>query len=222
VLVDVHEALLRIDLLRSVRAQQTRVGPRGVLALRGRLFHQQIRRRSLRPNLSVRMRIAGAHHRPAILEDCHGIDRRDGAELGVLLRPHVYYVGNVVDRHPCNVQIVTRREAHHAAEPAFRSGGQQAVLELLVADFREQRGVVVFKDECLRILRIARAAGALVSRAQITPRIVYRPGFCGRSGHIALPWPVQPVRRDQHPFAGKGIEPAVRERAPIIHGSALA
>ena len=74
----------------QVCAQQT--GSMCPLKLRQRrlLLCRLIRQRSVRPDLSVRMRIARAHHRAAIFKDQYGIDPVLAPQRLILLGPHIH------------------------------------------------------------------------------------------------------------------------------------
>ncbi len=81
-----------------------------------------VRQCGVGPNLAMRMRIAGAHHDAAVLEDLNVIHPGDAAQLLVLLRPYVYNVAHFARGHARNREIVSRRKTYDAADAALSAG----------------------------------------------------------------------------------------------------
>jgi hypothetical protein len=72
------------------------------------------------PDLAMRMGVAGAHHRAAILENLHVIDVVARAKLHKLSGPGIYdgaYVGRL---HHRECQVMFGRKTEDAADSSFR------------------------------------------------------------------------------------------------------
>ena len=76
------------------------------------------------PELSVWVRIAGAHLRAAVFEGHRVTGPRQRGGGRVFLGPQIDHLTNLGCLHPRQREVVTRREAEHATEAAFRAGGQ--------------------------------------------------------------------------------------------------
>ena len=100
----------------------------------------------------------------------------------------------------------------------LRFGEQQAVLlEAVQRRAGLERGEIVIENERAGVGRIAHAAGARVARTQVAGGVVI--GLCGAASffHLPLPGALRAVRRNQHPFAGERIEPAMGILRPVEH-----
>src|SRR5450631_2661430 len=121
------------------------------------------------------MRIAGTHHGAAVFEDLDVVDVFQAGQFSKLFDPGADYQFDLVQRHGSEREIVTRREANHAANPGLRFGDKQAHtvdVETSVEDLRLQGGEVVLENERRWVRRISNPAGADVARAQVAIRIV--------------------------------------------------
>ena len=163
-----------------------------------------------RPDLPVRMRIAGAHRGAAVLEDLHRVDVVMRAERARTARARLRRHARGPRRHARHGEVVARRIADHPADAGFRLGDDQpAAIDRVMADRRLERREVVVEDEGVRVVGIDGAVGAAVARAEIAWRVVRRRR--GRRGplRLACPGALVAMRRDQHPFAGERVEAAM-------------
>ena len=78
-----------------------------------------------RPDLAVRMRVAGSHHGPAVLEDLHVLDPLQAAHLDIFPRPAIHHRANLLAGHARQGQAVVGMVAEHLAQSAGRFGHQQ-------------------------------------------------------------------------------------------------
>ena len=204
----------------GVLAQQTtgsRLAPR---QLRYLLLDHFVGKRMARPDLAVRMRIAGAHHGAAIFEDLYVVDGRVGAEFSILLDPRVHNLAQVGQLHTGDSQVMARRETYYPADARLGFGDEEPLaLETVWRRPRFERCKIVIEDECRCVVRISFSAGARVAGAEVALRIVIR--LAGGLVFLQLPLPgsLRAVRRNQHPFASQWIEAAVRVLVPIEHES---
>src|SRR5208337_2562175 len=76
-------------------------------------------------------------------------------------------------------------------------------------------GEIVVEDEGVLIVRIARAARAGVSGAEIAIRVVGERRRRGDRLALALPGALHAMGRNQRPFAGERVEAAMRGLAQI-------
>ena len=72
--VGADDALVALDLEREIVGEQRTLVPRVILRESSRLMRWLARHRPLRPDLSVRMRVAAPHHLALVLEDLHVTD----------------------------------------------------------------------------------------------------------------------------------------------------
>ncbi len=182
------------------------------------------------PDLAVRVRVARAHHRAAVLEDLHVADPGAAGQLGVLLGPDVHHAPDRVTSISASVRSwrgekQTTRQMPRSLS-ATGAGAYRAHSRVDAYPRRrvgQQRGVVVVEHEGRGVVRVAHAAGALVAGAEVARRVVGRALLGGRMLDLALPGALRAVRRDQHPLAGERVEPAVRRREAggIVHQSPL-
>ena len=122
-----------------------------IVGLRGELLGGLVGEAPARPDLAVRMRIAGAHRGAAVLEDLHRVDVVHGAERQVLLAPRSDDMPEVFDGEARHGEVVARRIADHPADAGFRLGDDQpAAIDRVMADPRLQRREVVVEDEGVR------------------------------------------------------------------------
>src|SRR5713226_8487483 len=109
---------------------------------------RNIGQRRIRPNLAMRMRIAGPHQRPAILENLHVLHPIDFPETAKFGSPDANHLANFCQRHAWNRQIMPRREADHPASAALGTRHEQArLIDFKRRNVRQQRCVVVFEDK---------------------------------------------------------------------------
>ena len=78
-----------------------------------------------RPDLAVRVRIARAHHRAAVLEYLHVVDPGKLTECCGLFGPGVDHAGDIRHGHPREREGVVGVEAEDAAEAPLGLGDQQ-------------------------------------------------------------------------------------------------
>ena len=83
-----------------------------------------------RPELTVRVRIAGAHHRAAVLERERVAHPWVRGRRRALLGPDVDHAADVRGLHPRERQVVPRRETEYPAEAARRLGHEQRFLNV--------------------------------------------------------------------------------------------
>src|SRR5712691_4270555 len=74
------------------------------------------------PDLAMRMRITGAHHRSAILKDLYVVDPRNVAQFVVLLDPNIHNTADLLETHAGNREVMARIETNHAADATLRVG----------------------------------------------------------------------------------------------------
>src|SRR5947209_14659363 len=90
VIVRADDALFALDLSRQVIGEECASGACAMLREMLRLARSREGNRLLRPDLSMRMRVARAHHLALVLEDLDVIDVRAGPETLVFLRPDIH------------------------------------------------------------------------------------------------------------------------------------
>ena len=141
--------------------------------LDGRLVRHMLRC----PYLTMRVRIAGAHHRAAVLEDLHIVEFRLAAELGVLLDPGIDDEADGGEFHARDGEAVVGMEAEDAAPASllFRVEKRRGVGGRC-GRVGQEGGVVVVENEYAFITRRKMSAGALVSWAEIAFRVVVDAG----------------------------------------------
>ena len=120
-----------------------------MLGERGTLAQRLAGNRFGRPDLPVRVRIAGAHHRAAIFENLHVADPGIRRESRVLFNPGFDDMPNVRRVHARQREIVPRRKTDDAADAAFRRRREKPVRSRRLAGrhSRHQRRVVIVEDE---------------------------------------------------------------------------
>src|ERR1700736_6693170 len=99
-----------------------------VFALRGEFPGGLIRQLFVGPDLTMRMRIASAHECAAVLKNLHVPDPGKGAELPILVRPHVNDLAQFLRLHAGYGQIVTRRKTDHPADTSLAASDDQPAL----------------------------------------------------------------------------------------------
>jgi len=109
----------------QVVAQQAMAGAGEMLALGRDLGDRLVGNKAAGPDLAVGMRIAGAHHRAAVLEDLHVLDPVQAGHILVLLRPCIHHAANLRLGHAGQGQAVVGMEADHLAQSARRLCNQQ-------------------------------------------------------------------------------------------------
>jgi hypothetical protein len=116
-------ALLRLAL--QVLAQET-AAVRGAVLVEGEALSCGFVRHAFGgPELSVWVRIAGAHLRATVFEGHRVADPRQRGGGRVFLGPQIDHLTNLGCLHPRQREVVTRRETEHATESAFRTGRQE-------------------------------------------------------------------------------------------------
>ena len=214
--------LVRLDDPRAVRLlrrdveQQRAARPRVVRAL-GRVLRGDGRRqRRPGPDLPVRVRVGGAHRLAPVLE--HLDPAVLPPEVGRLLRPQVDDAAHVGRRHLREREVVARREADDPARPLLALGAQQPVLERRVARRRPERREVVGEHEGRVVGRVRLAVRPRVAGAQVAGRVEGRAGLDLRPLLAALPRPVRPAGRHEHPLVAQRVVAAVRLAEQRRHG----
>ncbi len=87
---------------------------------RHQLSGRKIRQRSVRPDLTVRVRITRAQQLATIFENLHVVNPWNFSECGVLFAPAVNDSAQLRDGHSCNGEVVARRKTHHPADSLLR------------------------------------------------------------------------------------------------------
>ena len=206
----------------EIVAEQARAMGGAVVGLRGELLGGFVGQVAARPDLTVRVRVAGAHRGAAILEDLHRVDLVHGAERHILLAPAGDHMGDVVDGEASHRKVVAGGIADHPADTGFGAGDDQsAAVDRVMADARLQGREVVVEDEGVGVVGIAVAVRAPVARAEVAVRVVGERRRCRRPLGLADPRPLVAVRRDQHPFAGQRVEPTMRDALGRQHRLSL-
>ena len=156
------------------------------------------------------MRVRAAHDLAAVLEDLHRADVGAPAEIDRLLDPGVDHPLDVADLHLGDRQVVAGREAQDPADAGFALGDEEAVLDPLSRSVAAQRGEIVVEHEGVRVVGVLSAVRSHIAGAEVAGRVVG--GQPGRGNRLApaLPRALHAMRRNQHPFAGQRVEPAMR------------
>ena len=151
----------------KVVAQQATIRAGHMVKLRLGLDGRLVRHKSGGPDLAVRMRIAGAHHGPAILKDLHVLDRVHSANLDILRRPRIHHRANLLARHAGQGQAVVGMKAKHLAQPARGFGLEQRRIRCLYQRWRirQQRRVIIHKRKNPLVCRVYGSTRALIPRA---------------------------------------------------------
>src|SRR5882724_6941617 len=106
-----------------------------------------------------------------------------------------------------------RRKTNHTAEAGLALGDQEAPIvdiETLTLRSRLQCGEIIVEEERRWILRIANAAGARISGAEIALGVICRFECRLHGRYLALPGARGAVRGDQHPLVSQSVAPAMR------------
>ena len=120
-------------------------------------------------------------------------------------------------------EIVARAETDHPADAALTLRAKQRVIRRLVGGrIGQQGGTIVVEDKGAPLGRVDVAPCAGVTGAQITGRVVGRACLWRRAGDFAQPGAPGPVRRDQDPFVGQGVETSVWVFGGVEHGQSFA
>jgi hypothetical protein len=96
------------------------------------------------------MRIAGAHHGPAIFENLNVPDIFHSGQFLKLFDPGVDDRFYLVHRHGCESEIMARRKANHAADARLGLGNQQTLVvdvESSVSRLSFQSRKIIVEDE---------------------------------------------------------------------------
>ena len=205
-----YQALARGFLDAQIFAEQALLVRLLVIALRRLFLRWLIGNGTGSPNLTVRMRIAGAHHGAAVLENLYVVDEVAASEIGELLAPHFDDCDDFFLVHARKGQIVAGGKASDAADAWFRLRNKQLAL-LSVCFYRvgTKRRVIVVEDEDGGIRRIAFAAGTSIARTKITVWIVSRLGARECGFDLTLPGALRAMRGHQDPLAGEDIQAAM-------------
>src|ERR1700687_314605 len=184
----------------------------GVVGLANQFFGGDIWNRVGGPDLAVRMRIAGAHHRTAVFEDLHVIDLGYLSQLLELDGPGMNHILDVLRCHGGEGKVVARQEADYPAKAGLTFGDQQSAVlyvEAVVADARFKSREVVIKNEGAGVAWIKDPADPGISGAKVAGGVIFGL-MLGRSFfNLPLPRPTGAMRRYQHPLVREGIQPAV-------------
>ncbi len=172
-----YQALAGGFLDAQIFAEQALLVRLQVIALRSLFLRWLIGKGTGSPNLTVRMRIAGAHHGATVLENLNVVDEVAASEIGELLAPHFDDCDDFFLVHPGQGQIVAGRKASDAADAWFRLRNDHlALLSVCFYRIGTKSGIIVIEDEDGGIRGIALAAGTGVARTKITVWIVSRLG----------------------------------------------
>src|SRR5439155_14437544 len=128
------------------------------------------------PDLTVRVRVAAAHHLDLVLEYLHVGDVVPRPEPRRLVGPRVHDQPDLGRRHEGQRQIVPGRKAQHAAESADRARDQDSVgcFDGRLRSAGDEGREVVVEGEGRRVGGGARAVGARVAGTQIAGGIAGR------------------------------------------------
>ena len=159
------------------------------------------------------VRVGGAHHGAAVLEDLDVVDPGEVAEGGGFVGPGVDDAGDVGDGHAGEREGVVGMEAEDAAEAALGFGDQErGGMGLGVGlDVGEERGEIVVEGEDAGVGGIVLAAGAGVAGAEVAVGVVGEVGSGDGLGGFALPGALGALRGDEDPLAEERIVAAVRD-----------
>src|SRR6201996_8476055 len=78
-----------------------------------------------RPDLSMWVRVAGAHHRATVFEDLHVVNVVTYTQFEFLGCPDVHDVANRLDSHRRECEVMARIEAEDTTHAALRSSAQE-------------------------------------------------------------------------------------------------
>src|SRR5579871_867562 len=189
----------------DVIAQEAAAARLPIRALGQQFFVRLAGNRCGCPDLAMRVRIAGSHHRAAVLEDLDVVDVFPSAEFTKLVDPSLYDTLNLADLHCGEGEIMPRRKADDTADAGFAFSHDQAAtvsVEPRAVSIRLERGKIVVEYEGRAVSRIADAASARIPRTEITVWVVGRFEGGLYTGDFSLPWPRSAMWRYQNPFAG--------------------
>src|SRR6266404_8355599 len=166
-----------------------------------------------RPDLAVRMGVAGAHHFAAVFENLHVLNFVQGSQFAELTGPGADDLLDRADTHAGKSQIVARREAHHAADSGFAFGDQQAfILHIYAGQGRVffECCEIILKDEGGFVLRVSNSTSPCIARTEVTSWVILWTVRLRDCLNRALPWTLGSMWGDQHPFVRQRIKAAVR------------
>jgi hypothetical protein len=103
-----NQPISRLQFQREIIAEKARAMVGVVFALRRIFFPRFVRGIQVRPDLSMRMRIACPHQSASILKNLNPINKGLGAEFLKLRDPHVNHQANLIDAHARDCQVVAR------------------------------------------------------------------------------------------------------------------
>jgi hypothetical protein len=170
------------------------------------------------PDLAMRVGIGGAHHGAAVFENLNVIDKRTGAEIGILLDPDIHHAAEVGQIHVGDGEVVLGREADDAADAGLAFGDEKAVaVETVWRSVGLEGGEIVIENEGGSVVRIVNAAGAGIAGAEIAGWVVFRLRRSGDGLDLSEPGTGGAMGRNEHPFAGERVEAAVRILLPVEH-----
>src|SRR5438067_2248948 len=208
----------RFQLQREIIAKQTTLMRLVILILRSSFFPRLVRQALICPNLAMRVWIARAHHRAAILEYLHPVDERHRAEFDVLRDPGLNHLMNRCDTHAREGQIVSRRETGHTTDARLAFSHNQSVfIQRPPRRLRFERSEVIVKDKRGGVRRIARTASACVAGTQVACRIKDGQSLLYDIFYLSLPGTLSALWRDEHPLARERVVTTMRMFFQIKH-----
>src|SRR3981081_635985 len=158
------------------------------------LFCRFVRNEVACPDLPMWMWIRASHYVALILE--HLNPAVIPAHFFALLGPHIPHAPNCVIRHFRQRPIVPRRKTDHPAGSGDRLAAQKSIVTVgRRFSVWQDRSKIVGENIASRVHWVLYAAGAIVSRAEITFRIVRGARLARRPLLSALPWPFSSMRR---------------------------
>ncbi len=164
------------------------------------------------PDLAVRMRIAGAHHGAAVLEDLDVLDFGARSEFSCLCRPHFYDTTNCRKLHGCEGEVVAGIETEDTADATLGLRAQETRtfdIEMSVGHILFECGKVVLEDIGSGVLGRLVATGAGVAGAEVAGGIVGEGlRLCGVLG-LALPGAQGAMGGHDDPLTPEGIPAAM-------------
>src|ERR1700722_7988006 len=205
-----HHTFARPLLEREVGTQKHRVLLRKVRLLTREFRHNLIGDRLAGPDLTVRMRIACAHHRTTILEDLHVADVVARTQLNGLFDPRIHHRTNLLHRHLRQREVMTRRKTDHPAGSALALGDKESLAGLVTREpwsVQLQCCKVILEDIGAGVFFSPRSGGPHVSRTQIAVRIVGQRSRSSLGLGLPLPRSLRPMGGHQYPLPLQRIEP---------------
>ena len=170
------------------------------------------------PDLAMGVRVGTPHKGALVFKD---LDRPIGrAKFGTLSAPAIDDSAYCCRRQLGHRQRMIGRVADHPRHPACLLGSKERVVGACLGRIRHHGSKIVVEHKARCISGIAMPPRPFVARAQIAARIIGWSGPPVGPILLSLPWPRQPMRRDQHPAPGQRVAPSVRKIGRQRHAAA--